>query len=61
MVYYTIAAVEILGQVKKNALAGNPTTAVFPYHFDLRCQTGPTGSDVLFKNSPYSSCKLPAK
>ena len=29
MVYYTIAAVEILGQVKKNAMAGTPTTAVF--------------------------------
>lgn len=29
MVYYTITAVEILGQVKKNALAGTPTTAVF--------------------------------
>ena len=28
---------------------------------DLRCQTGPTGPDVLFKNSPYSPCKLPAK
>lgn len=28
---------------------------------DLRRQTGPTGPDVLFKNSPYSPCKLPAK
>lgn len=28
---------------------------------DLRRQTGPTGLDVLFKNSPYSPCKLPAK
>ena len=29
MVYYTIAAVGILGQVKKKALAGTPTTAIF--------------------------------
>lgn len=28
---------------------------------DLRRQTGPTGPEVLFKNSPYSPCKLPAK
>lgn len=29
MVYYTIADVGILGQVKKKALAGTPTTAIF--------------------------------
>ena len=28
MVHYTIAAVGILGQVKKKALAGTPTTAI---------------------------------